>query len=160
MGGIRNVGLAIDCDRCGKTVPVNDEKEAEFYRNFAKRENRDDIMFVGVLVKPGQEQPVEVDFEYLCPKCVDAMANYMVKIDPKLAPPKEKKETKETKKEEEAAAKDEPKKDEPKPKKNGDKTKPPAEAKTEPPPADPEPPPPPATEEAPGAAYDDSDLFD
>lgn len=73
MGGIKTVGLGIECDLCGKTTTVS-AAEAKFYQEYAAREDRDEHMFLGILLIPGQKQPMSLDCEYLCPKCVTALS--------------------------------------------------------------------------------------
>lgn len=89
MGGIVTTGIAVKCDRCKKTAAITDEKQAEFYRAFASRppEKSDERMFVAILNRPDGGS-VEVDFEFICPKCADAIFGYLTKVDVSLAPEK------------------------------------------------------------------------
>lgn len=92
MGGIVTTGISIKCDRCGKTVPVTENADADFYRAYSDRETQDEHMFVGALIIPGQlEKPIDMDFEFMCPTCYKAVLGYLSKIDKdleKLLPPK------------------------------------------------------------------------
>jgi hypothetical protein len=94
MGGIVTTGIAISCDRCKKQVPVTEEKQAEFYRKWSKREDKDDRMSVIFINTPDGESH-EADFEYLCPKCTESIKGYIDKIVMKKAPPKKKEEEEE-----------------------------------------------------------------
>ena len=85
MGGIRDRTIDINCDRCGKDVPVESEEQTKFYREFAKRDDKDEFMFSALLISPdGKTKDVGIPFEWLCPKCVSAIDTLMRKINPKL----------------------------------------------------------------------------
>jgi phage FluMu protein Com len=154
MGGIVTTGIAVKCDRCKKTVAITDEKQAEFYRAFASRppEKADERMFVAILNRPDGSS-VEVDFEFVCPKCADANFGYLTKIDTALAPEKPAQEpaatppVPETVPTPEPAPAPEPAKP-PKAAKGGKKV----DVKVEPPPA-------PPADDKPGVPYTDDDLF-
>lgn len=102
MGGVRSVGVAVECDRCKKVETVEDEAQAEFYKKFAHRQDRDEQMFAALLLSPeGEDKKLDVMFEYLCPKCVKSITTYITKIDTSKAEANtEKKAGSETKTEE------------------------------------------------------------
>ena len=79
MGGVRQASVVVGCDRCKKDVMVTDEDQAQGYREFSSREDPDDRMFVAILNPAGSESD-DADFEYVCPKCVEAISGYMDKI--------------------------------------------------------------------------------
>jgi hypothetical protein len=79
MGGVRSASVVVECDRCKKEVMVTDEDQANHYRAFATREDPDDRMFVAILNPPSGEAQ-DVDFEYVCPKCSEAISTYLDKI--------------------------------------------------------------------------------
>lgn len=79
MGGVRSASVVVNCDRCNKDVMVTDEDQANHYRAFATREDQDDRMFVAILNPPSGEA-LDVDFEYVCPKCSEAISTYLDKI--------------------------------------------------------------------------------
>lgn len=85
MGGIRAVGLGVDCDRCGRTVPIAEKEETDFYTQFSSRDNRDDHMFVALLCRT-DGTTTGVDFEYLCPRCAETVFGALAKLDKKLEP--------------------------------------------------------------------------
>lgn len=99
MGGIVNTGISIKCDRCGKEVPVEDKDEEKFYRSWAERSDLDDGMFVMIMNgnKPGETRHKR--FEFVCPKCADAVRTLMDKIEMKKS-----KKTKDKDKDNEPAA--------------------------------------------------------
>lgn len=90
MGGIRTTGISVECDRCKKAVVVTDQNQADFYRAHSERgeDQRDVSMFIG-LINNADGEVKGINFEYLCPKCCDAILTYMIKIDPALSPPKD-----------------------------------------------------------------------
>lgn len=145
-GGICEMTLGVICNRCGEKRAVEDEESVAFYRTWSSRENKDDRMFVAILNMP-DGSTVDIDYEFLCPKCVRVIYNNLVKINTDLVPPKDE-------------GKEDPPKDPPK--------DPPPPPPKDPPPKDP---PPPSTEEEtpppedppvgePGENYTDDDLFD
>ena len=79
MGGVRSASVVVECDRCKKEVMVTDEGQANHYREFSKREDQDDRMFVAIL-NPPEGEAKDVDFEYVCPKCSEAISTYIDKI--------------------------------------------------------------------------------
>lgn len=79
MGGVRSASVVVECDRCNKEVMVTDEGQANHYREFSKREDQDDRMFVAIL-NPPEGEAKDVDFEYVCPKCSEAISTYIDKI--------------------------------------------------------------------------------
>ena len=79
MGGIRTTGISVECDRCHKPQEVTKDDEADFYRKFAEREDRNEFMFQALFLgADGSSLPAT--FEYLCPKCCNAVETYMKKI--------------------------------------------------------------------------------
>lgn len=84
MGGIKSATIAVNCDRCKKDVPVEDEEQIKFYQTWAKRGDGDDRMFIAIIngnVPDGA--PRSMNFEYLCPKCVDDINGLFDKIEMK-----------------------------------------------------------------------------
>jgi len=79
MGGIVTTGIGIQCDRCQKTVSVNDAELAQFYIKFSEREDQDELMFAS-LYNSNEGESLDVTFEYLCPKCSKAVKGYMESI--------------------------------------------------------------------------------
>jgi hypothetical protein len=166
MGGIKSVGVVVDCDRCGKEIPVNDGNQADFYRAHAEREAMDVRMFIAILNDANGETK-GIDYEYLCPKCCDAVFSYLTKIDTSLAPKTAPKDPPPA-----GSSKDLPQVDPPQnPPTNGGKknkkepklvvkdersTETPPPAEPEPEPAEPEPAP---SSPRPGADFTDDDLF-
>jgi hypothetical protein len=81
MGGVRSASVVVECDRCKKDVMVTDDDQANSYREMAKAivDDPDERMFVAILNIPGGEA-LDVDMQFVCPKCSDAIAGYMDKI--------------------------------------------------------------------------------
>jgi len=144
MGGVRSTGMSIDCDRCKKLVPVADDKQADYYRDFAKREDQGSQMFQALLLEIDGD--TSAYFEYLCPKCRDAVLTYMKKI----LMVKEDKPKPEVKPKPEAKAKPEVKpKPEPKPEAKAEPNVTITD-ETEPPPPDPD---------EPGLSFEEEEMF-
>ena len=120
MGKVRQASVVVECDRCKKESMVTDDDQAKHYRDFSEREDPDDRMFVAILNPPAGES-ADVDFEYVCPKCSEAISGYMDKILMK----KPAKKAKEGDKKGEGDEK-------PEPKKSSTKGKKPEEEKEEP----------------------------
>jgi hypothetical protein len=79
MGKVRQASVVVECDRCKRESMVTDDDQANHYRVFSEREDPDDRMFVAILNPPSGENE-DVDFEYVCPKCTEAISGYMDKI--------------------------------------------------------------------------------
>jgi hypothetical protein len=142
MGGIRMAKIGIECDRCTKVVTVDEPKVAEFYNKFSEREDKQEAMFAAVFTTPDGTTH-EVIFEYVCPKCVEAINGYLFKnIQMAKNTPK-------------SAVKERKPRGPRKPKVTTPDVVPPPAATAAPMTATP----PPATPPAVGSDYDDNDLF-
>jgi hypothetical protein len=161
---IRSTGLSLTpCDRCKKDVAVVDEPKADYYREFAKREDQGSQMFQALQLKTDGTD-VSAHFEFICPKCEDAVSTYMNKILMVKEEPKTKPKTEEEKKAEAEAKKakadaDKKAKAEAKAKADADK-KAEADKKVEikdetTPPAEETPPP----DGEPGLSFDEEEMF-
>lgn len=88
MGGIIDASIAVNCDRCGKSPTVPGGEQTDFYKAFDGREDKDEKMLTVVMATPGIRPPEEevqdgwrcVEFEYMCPKCIETVNKYMDKI--------------------------------------------------------------------------------
>ena len=152
-GGICEMTLGVICNRCGEKRAIEDEESVAFYKAWASRENKDDRMFVAILNSP-DGTTVDVDYEYVCPKCIRVIYNNLAKINTDLVPPKDEGK--------EPPPEDPPKPKDPPPSKN-EKPEDPPPPPPEDPPADSAPPEDPLVEEPggePGTDYSDNDLFD
>jgi len=90
VGGIRMAKIGVECDRCKKLVTVDDVKASEFYAKFSEREEKRDAMFAAVFTTPDGETK-ELIFEFMCPKCCEAVSGYLFKsIQMKPATPEAK----------------------------------------------------------------------
>jgi DNA-directed RNA polymerase subunit M/transcription elongation factor TFIIS len=150
MGGIREKGFFLNCDRCGKDKEIVEEKQIEFYKKFRDRKDRSHTMFMSMLI--GGEGEKVASFEWLCPECHSAIATYLGKAAPEKG---------------EEASKTAKAPKEPKAAKAVKETPPPAPVAAEAPPAAAEPDrdaaPTPAADEDEGDgddSVDDNELFD
>jgi hypothetical protein len=80
MGGIREKGFFVNCDRCSKDREVSDEKHIAMYKKFAGRKERSVLMFNSVLITPDGDKVS--GFEWLCPECISAVSTYLGKAAP------------------------------------------------------------------------------
>lgn len=80
MGGIREKGFFLNCDRCSKDREITDETQIAFYKKFRDRKDRSHTMFMSMLISPEGEKMAS--FEWLCPDCVSAIATYLGKAAP------------------------------------------------------------------------------
>jgi hypothetical protein len=80
MGGIREKGFFLNCDRCGKDKEIVEEKQIEFYKKFRDRKDRSHTMFMSMLI--GGDGEKVASFEWLCPECHSAIATYLSKAAP------------------------------------------------------------------------------
>lgn len=80
MGGIREKGFFLNCDRCSKDREIVDETQIAFYKKFRDRKDRSHTMFMSMLI--GADGEKMASFEWLCPDCVSAISTYLGKAAP------------------------------------------------------------------------------
>lgn len=99
MGGIVETGLTVTSDRSGKKESVTDEKQVEWYKNFAKTKDKDDLMIAIIVNGPASivgDEPKVIEYEYVTPKELETILGYVSKCDPPK--PRKRKDSDEDKK--------------------------------------------------------------
>jgi hypothetical protein len=72
MGGIREKGIILSCDKCENDVEVMDQQAIDFYKAFSSRDDRARLMFMSMTsgIEGHEIGSVNVRYEWLCPECL------------------------------------------------------------------------------------------
>lgn len=75
MGGIKEIGVIVSCDKCAKDVQVNDPAHVSFYKAHASRTDATRKMFVSLAMDMADGKENKTSYEWLCPACVEVISD-------------------------------------------------------------------------------------
>lgn len=84
MGGIKEIGVMISCDKCRKDVTVNDPGHVSFYKAHAARADASRNMFISLIMDMSTGKDDKTAYEWLCPPCSQGIANALRGTAPKI----------------------------------------------------------------------------